>query len=57
MALSVAYKMYGFKEVRVVKFRQLSIAWKCPIIYYLCAFISPFIPVRTQNKFFAGRES
>ena len=52
MALSVAYKMYGFKEVRVFKFRQLPIVWKYPIINYLCALISPFIPIRTQNKFF-----
>lgn len=52
MALTDAYKMYGFKEVRVFKFRQLPIVWKYPIINYLCALISPFIPVRTQNKFF-----
>ena len=52
MALTDAYKMYGFKEVRVFKFRQLPIVWKYPIINYLCAFMSPFIPVRTQNKFF-----
>ena len=52
VALSDAYKMYGFKEVRVFKFRQLPIVWKYSIINYFCAFISPFIPVRTQNKFF-----
>jgi ubiquinone/menaquinone biosynthesis C-methylase UbiE len=52
MALTDAYKMYGFKEVRVFKFRQLPIVWKYPKINYLCEFISPFIPVRTQNKFF-----
>ena len=52
MALTDAYKMYGFKEVRVFKFRQLPIVWKYPIMNYLCAFISPFIPVRIQNRFF-----
>ena len=52
MALTDAYKMYGFKEVRVFKFRQLPIVWKYPIMNYFCAFISPFIPVRTQKKFF-----
>jgi len=52
MALTDAYKMYGFQEVRVFKFRQLPIVWKYPIMNYLCTFISPFIPVRTQNKFF-----
>ena len=52
MALTDVYKLYGFKEVRVFKFRQLPIVWRYPIMNYLCAFISPFIPVRTQNKFF-----
>ena len=52
MALTDAYKMHGFKEVRAFKFRQLPIVWKYPIMNYFCAFISPFIPVRTQNKFF-----
>ena len=52
MALIDAYKMYGFKEVRAFKFRQLPIVWKYPLMNYFCAFISPFIPVRTQNKFF-----
>ena len=52
VALTTAYKIYGFKEVRVFKFRQLPIVWKYPIINYFCAFISPFVPGRTQNKFF-----
>lgn len=52
VALTNAYKMYGFKEVRVFKFRQLPIVWKYPIINYFCAIITPFISVRTKNKFF-----
>ena len=52
MALTDAYKMYGFKEVRAFKFRQLPIVWKYPIINYFCAIITPFISVRTKNKFF-----
>jgi ubiquinone/menaquinone biosynthesis C-methylase UbiE len=51
ISLAYAYKMYGFKEVEVFKFRQLPIVWKFPILNYLCSFLSPFIPVRTQNKF------
>ena len=51
VALKDAYKMYGFQEVSVFKFRQLPIVWKYPIINYFCAFISPLIPVRTQQKF------
>jgi ubiquinone/menaquinone biosynthesis C-methylase UbiE len=52
ISLIDAYKMYGFKEVDVFKFRQLPIVWKYPVLNYFCAAISPFIPVRTKNKFF-----
>ena len=41
----------GFKDVKVFKFRQLPVTWKYPSINYLCAIISPFVPVRTNNKF------
>ncbi len=51
LSLVDAYKMYGFSEINVYKFRQLPIVWKYPVINYLCAVISPFIPVRTKNKF------
>ncbi len=37
----------GFEKVEVYKFRQLPMTWKHPILNYLCALISPFIPVRT----------
>jgi ubiquinone/menaquinone biosynthesis C-methylase UbiE len=50
-ALEDIYKIYGFEDVSVIKFRQLPIVWKYPYLSYLCAAISPFIPVRTQNKF------
>ena len=52
IALEDAYKMYGFSKVDVFKFRQLPIVWKYPKLNYFCAAISPFIPVRTKNKFF-----
>lgn len=51
-ALIDAYKMYNFKEVNVFKFRQLPLVWKYPKLNLFCTFISPFIPVRTKNKFF-----
>jgi ubiquinone/menaquinone biosynthesis C-methylase UbiE len=51
VALVDAYKMYGFKEVDVYKFRQLPIVWRYPRLNYFCAMISPFIGVRTKNKF------
>ena len=52
VALHDAYEMYGFSEVNVFRFRQLPVVWKYPKLNYLCAVISPFIPVRTKNKFF-----
>jgi ubiquinone/menaquinone biosynthesis C-methylase UbiE len=52
IALEDAYKMYGFSKVNVFKFRQLPIVWKHPKLNYFCTAISPFIPVRTKNKFF-----
>jgi len=52
MALNDAYEMFGFKDVKVFKFRQLPVVWKYPILNYFCALITPLIPVRTKNKFF-----
>lgn len=50
-SLQDAYEMYEYKGIKVFKFRQLPIVWKYPKINYFCALISPFIPVRTKNKF------
>jgi len=50
-ALEDIYKIYGFSKINVYKFRQLPIVWKYPALNYFCAAISPFIPVRTKNKF------
>jgi len=52
IALNDAYRMYGFKDVEVFKFRQLPIVWKYPVLNHFCAFIALFVPVRTKNKFF-----
>ena len=51
VALEDIYKISDFKNIKVYKFRQLPIAWKFPIINIFCLIISPFIPVRTKNKF------
>ena len=42
----------GFENVNVFKLRQLPIVWKYPVLNYVCAFIAPFVPVRTDHKFF-----
>jgi SAM-dependent methyltransferase len=44
-------KITDFDDVEVYKFRQLPIVWKFPILNLFCALISPFIPVRVNNKF------
>ena len=47
-----AYKIFGFNGSKAELFRQLPIVWKYPFLNYFCYLISPFIPVRTKNKFF-----
>lgn len=51
VSLEDIYRIAGFQKVRAFKFRQLPIVWKYPVLNYFCAVISPFIPVRTHNKF------
>jgi len=51
-SLEDIFKISDFENVNVTKFRQLPIVWKFPILNYVCAAISPFIPVRVENKFF-----
>ena len=51
ISLNDLYKIFKFKEIDVIKFRQLPIVWKYPFLNYISAIISPFIPVRTKNKF------
>jgi SAM-dependent methyltransferase len=45
------YLMCDFERISVYKFRQLPIVWRLPVLNYFCAAISPFVPVRTENKF------
>ena len=51
ISLQDIYKIHGFNQVKVLKFRQLPIVWRYPLLNYFCAMISPFIPVRESNKF------
>ena len=51
-SLEDIYKICDFENVSVTKFRQLPIVWKYPVLNYFCAAISPFIPVRVENKIF-----
>lgn len=52
VALNDIYKIFGFTNVDVIKFRQLPIVWKYPVLNYLCALIAFFTPIRTEVKFF-----
>ena len=52
VTLEDIYKISEFEEVNASRFRQLPVVWKYPSLNLLCAFISPFVPVRTKNKFF-----
>lgn len=51
VSLNDIYQITDFQNIKVFKFRQLPIVWRYPILNLFCKFISPFIPVRTQNKF------
>ncbi len=51
VALRDIYLMCDFERISVYKFRQLPIVWRFPFLNYFCAAISPFVPVRTKNKF------
>ncbi len=51
VSLEDIYKICGFTRVNVIKFRQLPVVWRYPALNVFCAAISPFIPVRTKNKF------
>ena len=52
VSLTDIYQITDFRNIKVYKFRQLPIVWKYPFINVFCRLISPFIPVRTKNKFF-----
>jgi len=51
VSLRDIFMMCDFERISVYKFRQLPIVWRFPVLNYICAAISPFVPVRTQNKF------
>ena len=51
ISLADIYRICDFERVSVYKFRQLPMVWRYPLLNHFCSAISPFIPVRTQNKF------
>jgi len=51
VSLNDIFEITDFKNISVIKFRQLPIVWRYPIINIFCFIISPFVPVRTKNKF------
>lgn len=51
ISLRDIFLICDFENITVFRFRQLPIVWRYPVLNQFCAAISPFIPVRTQNKF------
>lgn len=51
VSLRDIYLLNGFEAVAIEKLRQLPIVWKFPQLNVICSAISPFVPIRTQNKF------
>ena len=51
VSLEEIQKACGFKDVKVFKFRQLPLLWKYPFLNLFSILISPFVPLRTTNKY------
>ena len=51
VSLNDIYEITDFKNISVIKFRQLPIVWRFPAINIFCSIIAPFVPVRAKNKF------
>ena len=49
--------IHGFENVEVIKFRQLPILWRFPLLNSLCFLIAPFVPLRTKGKMRWVRET
>ncbi len=52
VSLTDIFEITDFRNIRVFKFRQLPVVWRYPILNLFCKIITPFIPIRTKNKFF-----
>lgn len=42
--------IHGFERVEVVKFRQLPVLWRYPVLNSICSLIAPLVPLRTKGK-------
>lgn len=51
VSLEDIYSLTGFESGSAYKFRQLPVVWKHSYLNIICRIISPFVPVRSKNKF------
>lgn len=51
ISLKDAYNIHGFEKTNVIKFRQLPIVWKYPVLNIFCSVISALVPNRSSIKF------
>ncbi len=51
VSLNDLLRIHDFVDVRVYKFRQLPIVWRHPWLNFVCALMSPFVPIRTNIGF------
>jgi SAM-dependent methyltransferase len=49
--------IHGFENVEVIKFRQLPVLWRFPLLNSLCSLIAPFVPLPTKGKMRWVRET
>ena len=50
-SMNLLLSMLDPAEIDTYRFRQLPLTWKYPVIDIFCAFLAPFVPVRTKNSF------
>lgn len=50
-SMNLLLSMLDPAEIDTYRFRQLPLTWKYPVINMFCAFLAPFVPVRTTNSF------
>ena len=50
-SMNLLLSMLDPDEIDTYRFRQLPLTWKYPVINIFCAFLAPFVPVRTKNQF------
>ena len=50
VSLRDIHLIHGFESVQTIKFRQLPMLWRYPLLNTLSSIIAPFVPLRSKGK-------